>query len=463
MNNNENNNMNNQNVGQAFNNGVNQPLNPATQQFQTGVSNNIVQNQEYGQVNNFQSQSNPTVYQQNVNQIDNQQYNNVMPEKLKKYRRILHNDSIALLVISIITMFAGLIFAGIGLSDSSISLFIESLLYFIFLIIIIENIKTTRKFVGVLVIIASSLMILFAIYNHSLFDIIYFILGIVYMIHSIIYLNNFKGYTPIKQVQEKFKIDKLKNISLILIILCFLYPVVSIIIGIFIDSFFFNTTSGVILMLFIFALTSLILNIILIIKKRKSFTLYVCLILSIIVTLFTIIYIPSSIEKLLSEYTDYDSEQDKEFLMYTTEGKINGVVQELLGSCINEPTQNTSEEILIGKELLKSCIDSRNARIKEYKNNPETAELYKNVKEWTNAYEENEKKGYICDGYTVLRRFYSESECIDAGNDSISCMGYNEEYKIGETHSSTFIKCTGRYEYETEGFDEEKLIRSKKS
>lgn len=435
-NNNQINNNYNQNQNEHMQN--NSGFNPATQQFQQVVNQSSMSNQ-------------PT----NINQMSNNfNQNSGISEKLKKCRKILHRDSVFLMIVSIVAIVFGLIFGGMG-SDSAIGLFVESIFYFIFFLIIIDNKKKIKKFIGVLAIIVSSFMIIFTIFSRSLFDIIYFILAIFYMIHAIQYLKNIKDYIYVEEKKEKLKIDKLKNISLVLIIMCVAYPILSLPLS---GIYFFHKSKTVVL--FLFSLTSLVLNIILFIKKRKSVTLYICSVFSIIITLLAGNYAFYAAESLLSYYTSYDSEEDKQELMYMTQNVVTGNVVDFLGNYLNEPLPNTSDIVLISKEMHEEAIKKKNEIIRQYKSDPETSELYKDINEYVSIYKENEKKGYVCDGYTVLQRFYSEKECMDAVN-HYDCFNYDEEYKKGEVFSQTFIKCTGRYEYQTKGFDEEILNKSK--
>jgi len=481
----DNNNQINNNYNQNNNMQNNNELNPTTQQFYQAVNqssmsqqsindNQINSNYNQNQSVNLQNNTgfNPATqqFQQVVNQasvsqqaINNNQMsnnfnqNNVISEKLKKHRKVLHNDSIILLIVSIVSIIAGLIFAGVGF-NSGIDLFMESLFYVIFLIIIVESKNKIKKFIGILAIIVSSFMILFAIINHSLFDVMYFILAIFYIIHSIQYLKNIKGYVYVEEQKEKLKIDKLKNISLILIIMCAAYPIISIPLS-FTGIYFFSRSISIVL--FVFALTSLILNIILFVKKRKSAILYICSVFSVIITFFAGNYAINDIQKLLSHYTSYDTDEDKQYLMEKTESIINYDVKAYLGDYLNAPLPNSRDIVLISKEMYEEANRLGNEKLREKKKNPESAELYKDIEEKISIYEENEKQGYVCDGYTVVQRFYSQQECMDSINDSFDCRNYDEDYLKGEVYSKTFIKCSGKYEYQTEGFDEEKLNKSK--
>ena len=484
----DNNNQINNNYNQNNNMQNNIGLNPATQQFQqtanqSSIRQQPINNNSYNQEQNINMQNdivyNPATQRfQTVNQSsmsqqptnNNQMSNNLnqnsgISENLKKYRRILHNDSVILLILSIVSMIAGLIFAGIGTS-SGIDLFMASLFYAIFLIIIVEGKNKIKKSVGILSIVVSSFMILFALINHSLFDVMYFVLAIIYIIHAIQYLKNTKGYIYVEEKQEKLKIDKLKNISLILIIMCAIYPILAVPLS-FTELYYVQGTISIVL--FLFSSTSLVLNIILFIKKRKSTTLYVCSVFSIIIALLSGNYAIYDAQRLLAHYTNYDTEEDKQYLMEKTKRIVNSDVESYLVYYMNEPLPNTSNTVLISKEMYEETIRLSNQILRENQKNLseddfptyEAYEYYKNIDEKVSIYEENEKKGYVCDGYTVVKRFYSEQECMNAINDSSGCRNYDEDFKKGKSHVQTFIKCTGRYEYQTEGFDEEKLNRSK--
>lgn len=107
-------------------------------------------------------------------------------KNINYYRSLLHKDSIALLVIAIIF---SIILVSLSFSEDSVPPFLVSIIVAIVSIILICNKKKNKKFIGVLGVITSCLMILnFAVEDKSTFGFIYFFLGIFYLIHSILYL-----------------------------------------------------------------------------------------------------------------------------------------------------------------------------------------------------------------------------------------------------------------------------------
>lgn len=109
------------------------------------------------------------------------------------YRSILHNDSIALLIFSIISIILNFIFIGQG-EKVAVPLALNSIILTVFSIILICNKKKIKKFVGVITMIMSFLMIFSLIISSSLFGMMYFLFGIFLFVHSISYLREFKKY-----------------------------------------------------------------------------------------------------------------------------------------------------------------------------------------------------------------------------------------------------------------------------
>ena len=103
----------------------------------------------------------------------------------KYYREMLNKDQTTLLILSII-------FSIVSLLLGAFSIFFKLILLIIFLIILICNRKVNQKFVGRLLIIIGSFMVLNILIDKSLFGIIYFILGLFHLIHAIKYLIYFK-------------------------------------------------------------------------------------------------------------------------------------------------------------------------------------------------------------------------------------------------------------------------------
>ena len=77
-------------------------------------------------------------------------------EQMKKeknvnyYRNLLHNDSITLLVVAIIFAITNLLFMGQGY-DEAVPIFLKSIMFAIFSIILICNKKETKKFYRIIV------------------------------------------------------------------------------------------------------------------------------------------------------------------------------------------------------------------------------------------------------------------------------------------------------------------------
>lgn len=404
-------------------------------------------NNQNNNIIGYDPQTGQPVYANQNNNIMNQQFNNSQnnninnnsnEEKLKKYRKMIHTDSIVLLVLSIIAIIFGLFVGG----DHGYELFLRSLIYFIGFIIIIANKKEIKKFVGTFAIVIASIMILLSIFSLSLFDVAYLILGIFYIIHSIKYLKNFKGYEQPIVVQEKSKLDKLKYISLISLILSVVYPIISLFLSFFIESDFLYDAPVVISCLF--ALSSLILNIILLSKKRKSSLVYVCLVFSILITFFTGILSINTIKNELNKNNNF-IEEDKEYVMYTLEDVENEVSQDIhmliTDNFIVQPIVDSNNSVLVNKEIYENAIKKYNGE-------------YNFI---SSGYKLNTLKDYVCDGYTELYKYSSKNLCENNLSKNSLCKKYDNNY----VNIKTFVKCTGNYNYQTDGFDQSKYENSK--
>lgn len=119
------------------------------------------------------------------------------------YRTLLHKDTILLLVITAISAVISFLFQAFGI-------FLSSIIYAIFLIIVLCNKKENKPFVGVIAIIISILMIIISITGSSLFDIIYIILGIFYLIHAISYLKKLSKHNINNDISVEYN-NKVSN------------------------------------------------------------------------------------------------------------------------------------------------------------------------------------------------------------------------------------------------------------
>ena len=114
-------------------------------------------------------------------------------KNINYYRILLHKDNIVLLVIAIIF---SIILVSLSFSEESVPPFLVSIMVAIVSIILICNKKKNKKFVGILGIITSCIMILnFVLEDRSTFGFIYLFLGIFYLIHSILYLIKLKYFS----------------------------------------------------------------------------------------------------------------------------------------------------------------------------------------------------------------------------------------------------------------------------
>ena len=97
------------------------------------------------------------------------------------YNNLLYKDSIALLIISIIYF----IFMVVVLHS------LNGLLYIILEAIIITK-RNDEKVFGTLALISAILMVIGALLSTSVISFVYLILGVIYIIHSVTYLRKIK-------------------------------------------------------------------------------------------------------------------------------------------------------------------------------------------------------------------------------------------------------------------------------
>ncbi len=109
------------------------------------------------------------------------------------YHKMLHNDTIVLLIISILFAMASIYFISKSNNEYLVPVFLKSILFIILDIIILTKKNKLTKSVGVLAIINGLLTVATSILDRSLFGIIYILLGIFYTIHAIIYLSKLKN------------------------------------------------------------------------------------------------------------------------------------------------------------------------------------------------------------------------------------------------------------------------------
>lgn len=339
------------------------------------------------------------------------------------YRNLLHKDSIALLIVAIIFTIINLLFMGNGY-DEAVPIFLKSIMFIIISIIIICNKKEIKKFVGTLSIITSCLMVLTSIGDGTLFGIVYFLLGIFLGIHSILYLKKFGNYNIQTNYSNEVivKDSKIKYISLI--------PIVLTIILVPLGFIFNQSLIGIpwcSISILLVNIANIILCIILNHKKIKSVLVYIVLVISIMITLLSGLFLIDEIGQKISEANYYDSEK---FLI-----EYAKIVEEEM------------QDITQAEDLKKLNIDVSKTNIITL-NDIENI-LSTNI----HALETLEEHGYLCNGYTILK--FKEKSDKDYYNSIL-----NEEYinrdMISFFDIKSYVSCTGKYSYTTDGFNENK-------
>lgn len=351
------------------------------------------------------------------------------------YRSLLHKDSIALLVIAIIFTIANVLFMGKGY-DEAVPIFLKSIMFAIFSIILICNKKETKKFIGIFTIIISCLMILTSIGDGSLFGIVYFLLGIFLGIHSILYLKKLGNYNIQTNYSNEVTVkdNKIKYISLIPIVL----TIILVILG-----FIFNQSligiSWCSISILVVNIISIILCIILHHKKIKSVLVYIILVISIMITLFGGLFLIDEIGQNVRKNNYYDSE---EFLI----------------EYAKQAEEELQEDITQAGNLKKLNIDISKENIITLDDFLSTISANKILSNNMYSIKELEEKGYSCNGYAILK--FKDSADKDYYN-----LVLNEEYNDTTDMNrffdiNTYISCSGKYSYTTNGFNKD-LINNK--
>lgn len=208
-------------------------------------------------------------------------------KNINYYRNLLHSDSITLLVVAIIFAIANLLFMGNGY-DEAVPVFLKSIMFAIFSIILICNKKETKKFIGTFSIVISCLMILTSIGDGSLFGIVYILLGIFLGIHAFFYLKKF-GNSDIQldySSEVIVKNKKAKYISLIPILI----TIILVVLGIKFNQPLIGI-SWCSILIFLVNIVNIVLCIILHHKKIQSILVYMMLVLSIMIALFSGVFL----------------------------------------------------------------------------------------------------------------------------------------------------------------------------
>lgn len=267
-------------------------------------------------------------------------------------------------------------------------------------------------------------MILTSIGDSSLFGIVYLLLGILLGIHSILYLKKFSNYNIQTNTNEvAVKDNKIKYISLIPILI----TIVLVIFGFIFNEALIGLSWCGISILGI-NIISIILCIILHHKKIKSAFVYIILVISIIITLFSGIFLIEEIKQNIRKNNYYDSE---EFLI-----EYAKILEEQL------------QDITQVSDLKKLNIDISKVNIITL--NDIESILSTNIY----AIERLEEHGYICNGYTILE--FKEKADKDYYNLLLDNKDYYNYTMKSFFDIKSYVSCTGKYSYTTDGFNENK-------
>lgn len=340
------------------------------------------------------------------------------------YRKLLHYDTIVLLIVSILFVILSAIFIEKTNSEDSVQILLKSILFIIFEIIILVNKKEISKSVGILAVVNGALMVLTSIGDGSLFGIVYLLLGMLYIIHSAIYLNKLKKSDYNSQIGnfDTKQNTKLKYLTIIANILSLLF-----VIGLISE----DMTTRII----IFA-TIIVINVINIIfcvflnkKYSKSTLVYITMIISILAVLINGLILIDDVGSEIHKKRKYNSEAYTVERCQNTENAINNKITLL---------QNlTSLNIPIGENTIVQLDDY----------------LALDNVSWIDVIDlqELEKDGYVCDGYTILN-WNSNLDITDYSEVS-SKMSYPFNMRNYFNKVETYIKCSGKYNYQTSGFN----------
>lgn len=350
-------------------------------------------------------------------------------KNINYYRSLLHKDSIALLIVAIIFTIINLLFMGNGY-DEAVPIFLKSIMFIIISIIIICNKKEIKKFIGTLSIITSCLMVLTSIGDGSLFGIVYFLLGIFLGVHSFFYLKKF-GNSDIQldySSEVIVKNKKAKYISLIPI----LTTIILIILGFVFNQPLIGISWCSILILLV-NIANIILCIILHHKKIKSVLVYIILVISIMITLLSGLFLIDEIGQKIRKSNYYDSE---EFLI----------------EYAKEAEEELQEDITQAGNLKKLNIDITKENVITLDNFLSTISTNEILSNYMYSINRLEEKGYSCNGYAILK--FKDTADKDYYN-----LVLNEEYNDNTDMNrffdiNTYISCSGKYSYKTNGFNE---------
>ena len=373
----------------------------------------------------------------------NQNYNNNQNKAvkgIKYYRKLINADMIVFLVLSLIAM----IFGVIANSNDGVALFVRCFVYIIPVVIILVNWKQKERFVGNLSIVMSLAMILFGIFNLSLFDIAFIILGIFNIIHSVLYLDAFKKDMVLVNEHKENKKTRFVWYNIGLLILSFVLMVVGPILsndGDPIDTVFLGIE--LLLNIFVFGIC-----IYFFIKKYKLTLLYIEFIISILTCLFFGILFIKSLRYDISIYNYNNSDEYKQSVVNELQYELESTTSYFLKyEILSSPSAIDDSKFIITRKDLEEAIKKYN----------DTHKI--DGDDYKSPFDNKKLKGYDCTGYIESKRDLTKyNDCISSHKTSDEDLDNEivkvcEESYLNDYVTKAYIKCTGKYKYQTEGFD----------
>ena len=333
------------------------------------------------------------------------------------YCKLLHYDTIAMLIISILFAALGIYLISKTNSEDSVPVVLKSIIFIIFEIIILANKKEPTRTMGVLAILLSILMLLFSLGDLSLFGIVYLLIGIFYLIHSICYMTKLKDVI----IEEKQK-SSLKYLTIVLNILSLLF-----IFGILQDNIATRT------IIFTCVLMINVINVVLCLwynkKYKESVLVYVSMAISILAILVNGLFL---VDDIGSEITKVNKQNSEEYVI-----EVCKYAEEAINSDITNYKVLKSLNVDFGENTIIPLYEYFNHHNYDY---------LKELKD----------KGYNCNGYIALNW---ES---DLGIGSYEEVARKEllnsmDMKYYFESANTYINCNGKYTYKTIGFNSDLL------
>ena len=378
-------------------------------------------------MNNNNNNQNSDSMRKNIDLNYNQTINsNDVLDKVKKYFNIIKKSNIVFLIITILC--AGFSFYLMNSTEEAVLPFLEAVFFIVFELVILFNGKTIHKSTGILALVLGIFMVV-CIFGISLFDFIYMIMGIVYVINSITFLTNLKKAKTIvpdhELINNNTKDTKLKYLTIIpnvlflplllIYILADQGPATIPILIISILIFLFNFIFCVILM-----------------RNHKKVLIYISLVFSVLFLIINTILLVDIVGQNIydKKETAYrDTQQYLNDLCEKTETKLENDVVFLPSLVVLNVPINQDSNVFLKKvfesDVLKYSYDS---------------------------FKELEDKGYTCDGYVTLK--WKPNVDINSYQDVKYTDFYSHSMADYFDENKAYIKCDGKYSYTTPGFDE---------